>query len=130
MHSMDAYRFCHHSNHVRYFFHSFMCSFTDSAGIESVMHRWPKYVIQKHRTLHGEAPGSLTVAFYEYAEFLDHESKILWPARVFVCSTFQIPVQVKNIPLNIKLKRHNIRLVPFIGLECLPTRETEFWEKL
>ena len=48
---------------------------------------------------------------------------------VFVCSTFQIPVQVKNIPLNIKLKRHNIRLVPFIGLECLPPSETEFWEE-
>ena len=85
--------FAHHSNHVRYFFHSFMCSFTDSAGIGVVDECWLKYVIQNIEHCMVKHPIS-DCRLMNMPEFriMNPKSFVL---PVFVCSTFQIPVQVK-----------------------------------
>ncbi|MEN9621909.1 MAG: hypothetical protein RLZZ67_343 [Candidatus Parcubacteria bacterium] len=109
------------AKHVDNFLHAFVGTFVDTARERIVDKCRLKYFIQHGKG--GVVKHSVTNDRFVYPpEFRIMDPKaFIWPMPIrFI---LQVAVQVKNILLDMELKLSDIRLVPFIGLEYLPSPE-------
>jgi hypothetical protein len=113
--------FTHCTKHVRNFLDAFVGTFVDAARIRIVDKCRLEYFIQNGKSGVVKHPISDNSLMYPSDLRIMYPKSLVWPMPIrFI---LQVAVQVENIMFNIQLKLCNVRLVPFIRLEYLPSSE-------
>ncbi|MFZ4500571.1 MAG: hypothetical protein ACOYMZ_03745 [Minisyncoccia bacterium] len=111
----------HRTKHTRNFLDAFMCAFVDPARIRIINKCRLEYFIQHSKS--GVMKYAVSDDRFMYpSEFrIMYPKSFVWPMPIRLI--LQVAIQVKDILFNVKFKLRNIRFVPFIRLEYLPSSE-------
>lgn len=112
------------ANHARNFFHTFMSSFADSAGVGVSDKSRLKYFIQCQKYRMMKHPVSRD-CLMDPPQFRIMNPKSL-VRSVLVGLALQLTIQIENVLLKVKFEFRNIWLVPLVRLEYLP-RTKKCW---
>jgi hypothetical protein len=111
----------HCTKHIRNSPYSFMRALVNTARIRVTDKGWLKYFIQNSENSMVKHSIADNGFMYPSQLWIVYPKSLVWSMSIRLI--LQIMIQFKNILFDMELKLRNVRLVPFIRLEYLPSSE-------